>query len=140
MKGLWLIGVAMFLLVGFLAPASAAKARKPKRIATGAWGGQHITVQVTESSATVEFDCANGQIDGPLTTDRSGRFNLKGTFSREHGGPVRNNEQSTGQPARYTGWTDGKRMKLTVTLVGQKEAVGTFNLNRGDAGRLFKCR
>ena len=140
MKSLWLIGVAMLLLVGFLAPASPAKGRKPRRIAQGAWGGQHITMQVSESSATIEYDCAHGQINGPMVTDRHGRFDLKGTHSPEHGGPVRDNEQSAGQPARYTGWTDGKKMTLTVTLIGQKEAIGTFNLTRGAEGRIFKCR
>src|SRR5438477_2009668 len=66
-----------------------AKPRRQSRLAQGAWGGQHITIEVNESSATVEFDCAHGQIDGPLVVDRRGRFNLKGTFEGEHGGPVR---------------------------------------------------
>ena len=99
-----------------------------------------MTVTVGESSATIEFDCAHGQIDGPLVTDRRGRFDLKGTYAREHGGPVRDNEQSAGQPVRYSGWTDGKKMTLTVTLAGQKEMIGTFNLTRGGEGRIFKCR
>jgi len=97
-------------------------------------------VNVGESSATIEFDCAHAQIDGPLVTDRRGRFDLKGTFAREHGGPVRDNEQSTSQPARYTGWTDGKKMTLTVILAGRKETIGTFNLTLGGGGRVFKCR
>lgn len=139
MKRLWISAIAICLLI-VLTSALPAKGRKPTRIATGAWGGQHITINVAESSATIEFDCANGQIDGPLTTDRRGRFDLKGTFSREHGGPVRGNEESNGQPARYVGWTDGKRMTLTVTLIGRKESLGTFNLTRGAEGRLFKCR
>ena len=140
MKSLWLIGIAMFLVFGFLAPASPARGRKPRRIAQGAWGGQHITMQVSGSSATIEFDCAHAQIEGPLVADRRGRFELKGTFSRERGGPVRDNENSNGQPARFAGWTDGKKMTLTVTLAGQKESIGTFDLARGVEGRLFKCR
>ncbi len=40
----------------------------------------------------------------------------------------------------YTGWTDGKRMTLTVTLPNRKESVGTFNLTLGGRGRVFKCR
>jgi hypothetical protein len=140
MKSLSLIVVGMFLLVGLLAPASPARGRKPKRIAQGAWGGQHITMQVSESSATIEFDCAHAQIDGPLITDRRGRFKLKGMFSPERGGPVRANENSNGQPAHFAGWTDGKKMTLTVTLAGQKESLGTFNLARGTEGLLFKCR
>ena len=140
MKRLWEIAFAVLLLFVVLASASPAKGRKPSRIPQGAWGGQHITMNVSESSASIELDCAHGQIDGPLATDRRGRFDLKGTFSREHGGPVRDNEQSAGQPARYVGWTDGKKMTLTVTLVGEKQPIGVFNVTRGTDGRLFKCR
>ena len=138
MKRLWLIGVATLMVV-FLAPALPAKGRKPARLAQGSWGGQHVTLMVGASSATIEYDCAYGEINGPLVTDRRGRFDLKGTHSREHGGPVRIEEQSTGQPARYTGWTDGKKMTLTVRLSGGKETIGTFNLTRGSQGRVFKC-
>ena len=138
MKSKSLIGIVILLALAFSIADS--KPRKPARIAQGDWGGQHITVNVSESAATIEFDCANGKIDGPLTVDRRGRFNLKGTFSREHGGPVRIDEKGNSQSARYSGWTDGRRMTLTVTTEGTKEAVGTFNLTHGSAGRVFKCR
>ena len=139
MKRLHLRAVAILLTVFCLPLSLTANRRKPARIATGTWGGQHVAMNVNESSATIEFDCANGQIDGPLTVDRRGRFNLKGTFSREHGGPVRNDEQSSAQAARYTGRVDGKKMTLTITLSGEKGPVGTFELTRGSARRVFKC-
>ena len=138
MNRTWLIAAAIFLVSGLA--IAAPKSRKPGRIAPGDWGGPHITVSVDESRASIEFDCANGRIDGPLTVDRRGRFSLKGTFSGEHGGPARIDEKPNEQPARYSGWTDGRRMTLTVTIEGSKEAVGTFNLGHGSPGRLFKCR
>ncbi|HSP62154.1 MAG TPA: hypothetical protein VLQ90_04145 [Pyrinomonadaceae bacterium] len=139
-KALIFSSIALVLIATFSAPQSSARGRKHYRIAQGNWGGTHIRVTVGDSSATIEFDCAHGQIDGPLVTDRRGRFKLKGTFSPEHGGPVRDNEQSAGQPASYAGWTDGKKMTLTVALAGQKETIGTFDLTLGGGGRLFKCR
>ncbi len=139
-KALIWASIASVLMVTFSSTQSSTRGRKHYRLAQGTWGGTHVTVTVGESSATIEFDCAHGQIDGPLVTDRRGRFDLKGTYSPEHGGPVRDNEQSTGQPVRYTGWTDGKKMTLTVTLSGQKETFGAFNLTRGVEGRIFKCR
>jgi hypothetical protein len=132
--------VALLMIATLASTQSSARSRKQYRLAQGTWGGTHIRVTVGESSATIEFDCARGQIDGPLVTDRRGRFDLKGTYAREHGGPVRDNEQSAGQPARYAGWTDGKKMTLTVTLAGRKEMIGTFDLTRGAEGRIFKCR
>jgi hypothetical protein len=139
-KVLFCGSIALVLIATFSSTESSARGRKHYRLAQGTWGGAHISVEVGESSATIEFDCAHGQINGPLVTDRRGRFNLKGTFSPEHGGPVRNDEQSTDQPVRYTGWTDGKKMTLTVTLAGQKQAIDTFNLALGGGGRVFKCR
>ena len=139
-KALIWASIASVLMVTFSSTQSSTRGRKHYRLVQGTWGGTHVTVTVGESSATIEFDCAHGQIDGPLVTDRRGRFDLKGTYSPEHGGPVRNNEQSVGQPVRYTGWTDGKKMTLTVTLSGQKETFGAFNLTRGVEGRIFKCR
>ncbi len=132
--------MALVLIATLASTQSSARGRKHYRLAQGTWGGQHLIVTVGESSATIEFDCAHGQIDGPLVTDRRGRFDLKGTYAPEHAGPVRDNEQSAGQPVRYAGWTDGKKMTLTVTLIGRKESMGTFNLTRGVEGRIFKCR
>src|SRR6266852_3968306 len=139
-KALFCVSTALVRMATFSSSPSAARGRKHYRLAQGAWGGPHIRLAVSDSSATIEYDCAHGQIDGPLVTDRRGRFDLKGTYAPEHGGPVRDNEKSAGQPVRYTGWTDGKKMTLTVTLAGRKEMIGTFNLARGAAGRIFKCR
>ena len=132
--------IAMVLIATFSSSEFWARSRKHYRLAQGTWGGPHIRLTVGDSSATIEYDCAQGQIDGPLVIDRRGRFSLKGTHSPEHPGPIRIDEQSSSQPARYAGWTDGKKMTLTVTLVGQKETIGTFNLTRGAEGRIFKCR
>jgi len=95
---------------------------------------------ITNGSAQIEYDCANGSITGPLKIDSRGRFELRGTHSVEHGGPARIDDDKGGEPAKYTGWTDGKKMKLTVTLVNSKTEIGTFELTRGNAGRIFKCR
>jgi hypothetical protein len=138
-KSLILASIALFLIAAFSSPQAAARGRKHRRLAQGSWGAPHIRLTVGDSSATIEYDCAHGQIDGPLVIDSRGRFSLKGTHSPEHPGPVRDNEQSAGQPASYTGWTDGKKMTLTVTLAGQKEMIGTFSLTRGSQGRVFKC-
>ena len=81
-----LVLVSLVLLIGSLA---AAKPRRMQRLQTGTWGGPHISVEVGASSATINYDCANGTINGPLTIDSKGRFNWRGTHNREHGGPIR---------------------------------------------------
>src|SRR5215813_12159987 len=104
------------------------QAKKPRTIANGTWGGEHIQVSITNGSAQIEYDCANGTIAGPLKIDSHGRFELRGIHNVEHGGPVRSDEEQKGEPVRYTGWTDGRKMTLTVTLVNSKTEIGSFEL------------
>ncbi len=110
------------------------------QIPNGTWGGLHIRVEVENGSATIEYDCANGKIDGPLNLDSRGHFSLSGTHIREHGGPIREGEKADAHPARYTGSIDGERMTMTVTLTDSEETVGTFTLDHGKQGRVWKCK
>lgn len=110
-----------------------------KPIEAGAWGGDHVNLLVTATGGTLEYDCAHGTIDQPFLADSSGRFDLAGTHTREHGGPIRIGEKEDKRPARYTGTTDGRTMTLTVTLAGSNEPLGTFTLTRGQPGRILKC-
>jgi len=126
-------------LIGSLTAASMGGTRRSKYMRDGDWGGQHIRMSVTNGSARIEYDCANGTITGPLKVDSRGRFELRGIHNVERGGPARIDDSGGGQAAKYTGWTDGKKMKLTVTLVNSGTEIGTFELTRGSAGRVFKC-
>jgi hypothetical protein len=117
-----------------------ATSHKTQRISLGVWGGDHIQIDVARASATIEYDCAQGTINGPLTIDRTGKFNLSGTHVRERGGPVRQDEKRPGLPARYTGSIEGNKMTLTVVLTDSNEELGTFKLVRGNAGRVRKCK
>lgn len=132
-----LLIVGAFIGLGFV---SLVQGKKSRTIGDGSWGGQHIQMSVTNGSANIEYDCANGTITGPLKIDSRGRFELRGVHNVEHGGPVRDEENRKGEPAKYTGWTDGKKMTLTVTLMNSKTEIGTFELTRGSEGRIFKCR
>jgi hypothetical protein len=120
-----------------LSPVSA-KTRKMQRIPTGTWGGQHINMQVTAKSATIEYDCAHGAINGPLVVNKDGHFNLRGTHTMERGGPIRADEKSNDQPATYTGSIRGNTMTLTLKVAGLDDE--TFTLAKGTQGELFKCK
>ena len=109
-----------------------------QKIPAGAWGGDHISIDVGEKSATIEYDCAHGVIEGPLTIDASGRFNLRGTHAPERGGPVRADEQPGSLPAKYVGSIRGNTMTLTLKLEGFDDE--TFTLEKGKEANLFKCK
>lgn len=128
--------VAMSLMV---TGSIAAKSHKMRRIARGTWGGTHIQLEVNSRNAAVEYDCANGTINGPLTLDADGKFNWSGVHRRERGGPVRKDAPVHSYPAVYTGWIKGDTMTLTVKLTDTDEELGTYTLKRGAVGKVFKC-
>jgi hypothetical protein len=127
--------IAGILLVVF---SVAAMTESLQRIPTGVWGGQHINIEVAEKSATIEYDCASGVIDGPLVVDSHGRFSLRGSHRRERGGPIRADDPGKSEPATYTGLIEGNTMTLTLKLGDSDEE--TFTLEKGRSGNLFKCK
>ena len=133
-----LLVVVSFVLI--IAASAASRPRKMQRMSTGAWGAPHIRIDVEKNSATIDYDCANGTIDGPLTFDSKGRFTWHGTHRREGPGPIRVGHESKGRPALYTGVIKGDTMTLTVKLTDTDEVVDTYTLKRGSIGRVFKCK
>ena len=131
---------AIVTLILLITSAAASRPRKMQRIQLGAWGGPHIRLDVESSSATVNYDCAHGTITGPLTIDSKGRFTWKGTHQREGPGPIRVNRPPTDQAVIYTGTVKGATMTLTVKFAESGETLDTFTLERGHAGRVFKCK
>jgi hypothetical protein len=109
-------------------------------VPVGVWGGAHIQLVVKEASAALEFDCAFGEIDEPLHPDMDGNFEVRGVYMFERGGPGREVEPPLRRyPALYRGWTNGKEMRLTVTLLDRGREVGTFSLGLGRRPFLDKC-
>ncbi|NUO83401.1 hypothetical protein HUU05_25290 [candidate division KSB1 bacterium] len=105
----------------------------------GAWGGEHIALNITQDSITLEYDCGRGTIDEPIRLDESGEFEADGTYIYEHGGPVREEEKPEQLPANYRGHVEGSKMTLTVKLKSTGAGLGAFVLQLGRAPRLFKC-
>ena len=105
----------------------------------GLWGGADIALEVTPDGINLNFDCAYGHIDGPIAPDSEGNFSVKGTYTSEHGGPMRSDENSDARPAIYKGKITGDKMTLTVTFPDGSVDVGPFNLERGKEGRIHKC-
>src|SRR5438874_8549559 len=126
------------LTAGILYSTSLPGLENVKMNVVGTWGGEHVILDVSKNGAVLEFDCAHGQIDQPLILDKKGRFDVRGTFTPEHGGPVRRDEITPSSAARYSGQVKGDVMTLKV--VGGGVDVGIFTLNRGTHPLLRKCR
>lgn len=106
---------------------------------TGVWGGDHVSLTVTETGSHLEFDCAHGEIPDALTIDAAGAFAAAGTYVREHGGPIRDGELPDAHAAIYGGTVTGAAMRLFFRLTDRNEVIGTFTLTRDMPGRVVKC-
>jgi hypothetical protein len=131
------IVVVLCLLV--LSGSALVYSRMTQGIPRGDWGGDHINMNVGDGSAKLEFDCATGHIAGPLALDEHGRFQLRGTFTPERGGPIRAGGASREQPASYTGEIKDHTMTLTLKI-GDSDETETFTLEKGKAGHIVKCK
>ncbi len=106
---------------------------------SGGWSGNHISLEVTESGAKIEFDCASGTISEKIVLDGKHRFDVPGTYAERHGGPVKLNEQQKRYSVRYKGLIKSKKMSLTVKRTDNNEIIGTFMLIFGREPSLVKC-
>ena len=108
------------------------------RLPPDLWGGDSAELTVTATGAAVRLFCAHGAVGQPILLDGSGRFNVLEFLVRE-GGPAPSDETRFRVPARYTGWTDGRTMILTVDVEGSAPPLGPFTLVRGQKSRLGPC-
>lgn len=131
-----LVASTLILLLGSISSG----ARKMQRLGNGTWGGLHIQFTVARGAVEIDYDCAHGAITVPLTVDRQGRFNWRGTYTREHGGPIRMDEKVDNQVATYSGSLTANTMKLKVRLENSSSEPQTFTLERDKVGRVFKCK
>lgn len=106
----------------------------------GKWSGNHISLEITENGAEIEYDCATGTIGKRIILDKKHGFDVSGTYAEEHGGPVRRNEQSNGVAVKYKGQIKGRKMILTVKRTDNNKIVGVFTLIYGRESTLVKCR
>lgn len=122
------------IVVAMLLPGS-----NMQRKISGTWGGQGISMEVTDSGATLDFDCASGAITEAIALDNAGKFSVKGRFAPHRPGPTREDDDNQGQPATYSGVVDGENLTLTITLTKNSEKVGDFTLGHGKMGRIRRC-
>jgi hypothetical protein len=109
------------------------------RLAPGNWGGMHVNLLVTDSGASVSFDCGHGTIGQPIALDDSGRFDVNGTYTEEGPGPTRQGREPPADSARYYGSVSGDTMTLTIARAGSSDKNAPLTLTRGKVGKVGKC-
>ncbi len=111
----------------------------PKVVPSGEWGGRHLALKVSDSGATLEFDCAHAKIASALKL-KDRRFEAEGTYTRERPGAVRMGDTEDVRKAIFRGTLEGDTLTLTITLKEDGSSLGTFTVARDKPARLFKCR
>lgn len=106
---------------------------------TGVWGGPHVNMNVTETGAELEFDCANGTIGERIELDAEGRFDVRGSYTPEPGGAVTDKTPAKHLQARYRGQVTGQKLTMTITLVETDNTFEPYSLTYGTLARLEKC-
>lgn len=107
------------------------------RMVKGNWGGDQVSLNVSDDGGAIEFACAHGKITEPMVTDSNGKFSVKGTFVRERGGPTREGDEK-GDEVTYSGSVQSETMTLKV-VNSSGDTIGDFTLVRGKSVRLRKC-
>lgn len=105
----------------------------------GVWGGEHVLVTVTDSGATLVFDCASGTMSQRPDPDDDHRFDVPGTWIP--GTPVfRDGQEPDIRPARYRGRIDGRTMRFTITLTASGQLLTAYQATLGEEPNLVHCQ
>jgi hypothetical protein len=106
------------------------------RVPEGDWGGEHLALRVHATGASVDLDCAHGEITVPLRLEGDGSFRLPGYFVRDAGPSF---DPELRRPATYFGGYDGQRLTLSFTL-DDGGGAGPFTAVLGGTAQLTECR
>ena len=132
-------GLAVLFLVEIGCAGSTPANPSDGRVASGMWGGDHVSLAVSNAGAQIEFDCASGEIAKPLIVDGQGHLSVEGVYMPGHPGPITIGEDPPRRPARYSGHVDGGAMTLDVLLTDSNQTIGPFTLAFGQDSRVRKC-
>jgi hypothetical protein len=105
-------------------------------VENGNWGGKGIAASVGMQNTNFDFNCAQGQTNGPLIEAADGTFSEPGTYSNEAGPIVQ------GDPRQYASTFSGKvvgnQMNLNIKYTNfQGSPVSLqFTLTYGETGSI----
>lgn len=126
------------MLLAMIAASCATPASSDRSLA-GNWGGQHVGLVMGEANGRLDYDCAAGTIDGPMTADAAGRFAAPGTHTPGQGGPDRIGFTPPSYPARFSGNARGDTMTLTIDVPDLNVRIGPYTLRRDAEPMLLRC-
>ncbi len=109
------------------------------QIVTGQWGGRHVGLVLDATGGNLEYDCASGRIEGPLSIDRLGRFSARGYHTPGEGGPARQGHPPPRLSAIYSGRISGGVMTLLVRMPSANLVIGPLSLRKSAEPIILRC-
>lgn len=106
---------------------------------SGSWGGQHVGLILNPDGGTLDYDCADGRIEGPVIPAPNGQFEASGWHRPGHGGPAREGEVLPRWPATYSGSVSDEWITLRVDVPERGIVIGPYRLRRGAEPILMRC-
>jgi hypothetical protein len=103
-------------------------------VQNGDWGGKGITASVGSEKTTFDFNCAQGETNGPLVQAANGTFSESGTYSNEAGPIIQGDPRE--YATTYSGTVSGNQMDLTISYTNFLGTPVTLNftLTLGQTG------
>jgi len=136
---------AAFAACAVLLLTSCATAGGPASHVLGIWGGHHVGIEFAGGLADVQFDCASGTIDDPLSPGPDGSFSVKGTYRTGAPGPIKVGQFFKSQPAVFAGTVmkpadKGATRVMTLNVALEDgTALGPFTLTEGMPPQITRC-
>jgi hypothetical protein len=108
-------------------------------LTSGTWGGADINLDASISGAKIGLDSGEVDINSPIAIQGNGSFTAYGSYVNSYpGGPVQPGTLAL-RRVIVNGQIDstGNAMQLTITSADTGQTIGSFNLIRGQNGRVI---
>ena len=116
------------------------KQTRVKNAVKGIWGGKHIRLEITDSGANLEFDCAHAVVIRPIIPDKNGYFSIFADYTPESFGPVLRDSPVQSYRVKISAQIRNRKMTLTIKRQSTNKLLGTFMLAQNQEPFLVKCR
>ena len=108
-------------------------------VLAGTWGGDGAIFSFSNEGLVAMFECATGEARGPVRVDGDGRFEVRGWYALDPGGPGTASEPPASKiDATYSGTRSQDQLEVLVEL-DDGVSHGPFLVTQGADGALERC-
>jgi hypothetical protein len=110
----------------------------PDTLFTGRWGGQGISVLVSDTQVTLDFNCASGTISKKVMLSNN-LFLERGTYTQNSGNMPINAILPEPQIVQYEGNLSGSNLSLVIKSEDGNTIIGEYMIVKNESGKIIRC-